>query len=53
MNIAIVHEMPGSPPVLMWWHDGEVERKELTDKEALQVAADLVKAVVINKGTER
>lgn len=50
-GVTIVHPLPGHPIEVMVWADGEVVRREIvSDQRALQIAAELVAAVLSNGG---
>lgn len=50
-HISVVHAAHGSPiEILVWTDGGEVRREIISDRRALQMAADLVAAVLSNEG---
>ena len=49
-GVAPRHGGPGCPIELMWWGDGAVRYTTfISDRRALQIAADLVEMVLVNE----
>jgi hypothetical protein len=48
-GVSIVHPAAGAPIEFLWWRDdGSCERREISPRYALQVAADLLVAARVN-----